>query len=321
LEQIKEFYQQLQDPTSFDPKVLEQLKFYGGTVPYVAAQQQQGQARKFGDVDIFVPIQIMGALRNYLQNVRNFDMGMDGQQIARKHNLTIYNPRGNSDFAEQQRKILGIKKDDSSSFNLFASMMSGEFDSLSDEELGERFGWGRRVSRPIQDFGFKGNLFGVDIAVYPIYQWKDGSIYAKSFRTTTEEDERGHYNEDKPSVEQTFLMNTEVVQNYDLAEFFRKIQLNGGIIGAVKPEYTIASKTNAIEHGYRKREQDDQADIDFMYANKQQLGIQDEEVAKFKKQIPLNGVKLAYRIKRGGDISTKDGDSYKNLVTTEYLPS
>ena len=62
------------------------MYFYGGTIPYIMTNCQN--CRSFGDVDIFVPVSMMSALREELERQPTFQIFYDSRYYTKEYNLT-----------------------------------------------------------------------------------------------------------------------------------------------------------------------------------------------------------------------------------------
>lgn len=164
-----------------------------------------------------------------------------------------------------------------------------------------------------QDYGFKAVLFGINISVFPLYDWifEDGSIgvCAKSFRLSKE---KGDWN---------FLINTIVSKGISINDLFNEVSILGHNARTVKTEYTIASKRNAIRFGYILRKDTDEADLEFIEAHRSELGIDETQVEFFMNNIPDYGISYVYRISRAYDASNMSPEAYKHIVTRNDKPS
>ena len=146
-----------------------------------------------------------------------------------------------------------------------------------------------------------------------MYDWTftDGSIgvCAKSFRLSKEE---GDWN---------FLLNTIISKEITINDFCRDVYIFGQKVKIAKPEYTIASKRNAIKFGYLLRKDTDEADLKYIEAHKNELNIDESQVGFFMKNIPDYGISLVYRITRSYEASQMTPEEYKHVVTRTDKPS
>ena len=288
---IKQFYNELIKSGKFDKEILEKIMLYGGTVPYILSNTQE-ETRKFGDIDIFIPIQNMKVFRNELLDKPYFEMNFDSMELTEKAGLLVAGSRF-------ERPWFMGDDDDIEAYREYERMVS----KLQDEA---------RKKIVFQDYGFKGSLFGINISVFPIYQWnKDNKldICAKSFRIGKEDGDS------------KFLLNTVVTHNTPITSFSKLVEICGGQIGAANIEYTIASKKSAINHGYILRQESDLADLQFIEDHKSILGINDALVKHYEENIPDYGIAKVYRIKRNYEVCEYTPEQYKNIVTRNHKPS
>jgi len=288
---IRQFYNELIKSGKFDKEILEKIILYGGTVPYILSDTQE-ETRKFGDVDIFIPIENMKVFRNALLDKPYFEMRFDSMELTQKAGLTVTSPKF-------QRPWFTGDDDDMQAYRKYQKMVS----TLEAEA---------RKKRIFQDYGFKGSLFGINISVFPIYQWnKDNKldICAKSFRIGKEDGDS------------KFLLNTVVTHNTPIASFSKLVEICGGQIGTASIEYTIASKKSAINHGYILRQESDLADLQFIEDHKSILGIDDDLVTHYEENIPDYGIAKVYRIKRNYEVCEYTPEQYRNIVTRNHKPS
>mgnify|MGYP000820492651 FL=1 len=164
-----------------------------------------------------------------------------------------------------------------------------------------------------QDYGFKAILFGINISVFPLYDWAfvDGNIgvCAKSFRISKE---KGDWN---------FLLNTIVSKGITINDFYNEVCILGHNVRATKTEYTIASKRNAVKFGYVLRKDTDETDLRYIETHSSELGIDESQVELFMQNIPDYGVSHVYRITRSGDANEMSSEAYKHIVTGNDKPS
>lgn len=288
---IKQFYNELIKSGKFDKNILEKIMLYGGTVPYILSNTQK-ETRKFGDIDIFIPIENMKVFRNALLDKPYFTMNFDSMELTEKAGLVVAGPRF-------QRPWYMGDDDDIEKYREYEIMVS----KLEEEA---------RKKTIFQDYGFKGSLFGINISVFPIYQWNRDNkldICAKSFRIGKEDGDS------------KFLLNTVVTRNTPITSFSKLVEICGGQIGAANLEYTIASKKSAINHGYILRQESDLADLQFIEDNKSILGIDDDLVKHYEQNIPNYGIAKVYRIKRNYEVCEYTPEQYRDMVTRNHKPS
>lgn len=288
LEQISNFYQKLLYFDGLSNEVKNSIIFYGGTIPYVLCDESRN-TRKFGDVDIFLPVCLMQKFRHELAT--ELDYVYDSIDLTRQVGLTAK--------GFQVRSTVWWD-DEVESYNEFCIRKNS-----ADMEAKERTVY--------QDYGFKAVLFGINISVFPLYDWTfaDGSIgvCAKSFRLSKEE---GDWN---------FLLNTIISKEITINDFCREVFIGGEKVKIAPIEYTIASKKNAIKFGYVLRKDTDEADLKYIEAHKNELNIDEKQVNFFMKNIPDYGISFVYRITRSNEASEMSPEAYKHVVTRNDKPS
>lgn len=288
LEQIGNFYQKLLCSDELSNEVKSSMIFYGGTIPYVLCDECSN-VRKFGDVDIFIPVSLMKKFRSELSS--ELDYVYDSLVLTKQVGLTAKGFQVRSDVWWD---------DEVESYTEFCKRKN-----TADIEAKERCVY--------QDYGFKAILFGINISVFPLYDWTfaDGSIgvCAKSFRLSKEE---GDWN---------FLLNTIISKEITINDFCRNVSIWGQKVKIAKLEYTIASKRNAIKFGYLLRKDTDEADLKYIEAHKNELNIDESQVDFFMKNIPDYGISLVYRITRSYEASQMTPEAYKHVVTRTDKPS
>lgn len=301
LKQIQEFYQNLK---KLDPEVVKHICFYGGTIPYIL--NNASESRDFGDIDMFVPIEYMEKLRDEFDRQESFEMICDSKPYAESCMLTSRIDKEVSETAlqveqpdtlENSISALGetlmrlATAGDSRDYVDEKGIVHNPFNAHKEEQL--------PYYRKIQDFGFKGKLFGISISVFPIYQYEN-DLMAKSFNI------REMYK---------FLLGVRVVDNTKLAEFMKQVSVYGSIFNILPLEYTLASKQSAVEGGYAFRSEKDKEDVEYILAHKDELGISDERLKEILKNYPDYSISIAYEI-NGDQVTTMDGEDYKQLVLT-----
>lgn len=153
--------------------------------------------------------------------------------------------------------------------------------------------------RKVQDFGFKAKLFGINISVFPIYEYEN-NIMAKSFNIN--------------QVNQ-FLLGVRVLNNTKLAEFIKKVKINDLVFNILPLEYTLVSKQSAVSGEYLYRYEKDKQDVEYILSNKNKLGISDDKTQEIMSNYPDYSISIAYKIS-GNQTTTMDGEAYKKLVLT-----
>ena len=288
LGQIKEFFE-----TLLNCNISEELKknmiFYGGTIPYLMCDEKQ-EVRKFGDVDIFLPVWWMDRLRIELGPYIKYVY--DSMTLTKVAKLTVKGKKVQAPWLDWDEEV--------ESYNEFNARLR-EAERRAEEKS------------KYQDYGFKAVLFGINISVFPLYDWTfdDGTIgvCAKSFKIGKEE---GAWK---------FLLNTVVSKGITISDFYDEVLICGHVIHVAKPEYTIASKKNAIRFGYLLRRETDEADLKYIIEHSDILGIDEEKVRFFMDNIPDYGVSHVFRISRSFDVSTWTPEQYKYVAMSSDKPS
>ena len=67
LNEIRAFFVKLNECESLSPEVKNEMIFYGGTIPYLLCTSKAAETRKFGDIDIYLPEELMSRFRNELK--------------------------------------------------------------------------------------------------------------------------------------------------------------------------------------------------------------------------------------------------------------
>lgn len=152
----------------------------------------------------------------------------------------------------------------------------------------------------IQGFGFKAKLFGINISVFPIYQYKN-DIMAKSFNIN----ERNK-----------FLLGVRVLNNEKIENFVKNVKLYDTLFKILPLEYTLVSKKSAVDEQFSSRLEKDRLDIEYILSHEEELGLTDEKIKEILSKYPDYSISIVYRVNDSGTTSTMDGDSYKELVLT-----
>ena len=289
LAQIKSFYHSLLSFAGLSDEVKSSIIFYGGTIPYILCNES-GNTRKFGDVDIFMPVSMMQRFRYELRH--ELDYIYDSIELTRRIGLTA------------------------KGFRVKSPLLWWDEESENYEQFERRRGLAEMEAEKnaiYQDYGFKAILFGINISVFPLYDWTfvDGNIgvCAKSFRISKE---KGDWN---------FLLNTIVSKGITINDFYNEVCILGHNVRATKTEYTIASKRNAVKFGYVLRKDTDETDLRYIETHSSELGIDESQVELFMQNIPDYGVSHVYRITRSGDANEMSSEAYKHIVTGNDKPS
>lgn len=116
-------------------------------------------------------------------------------------------------------------------------------------------------------------------------------------------------------------MNTIVSKEITIDDFSCIASILGHNVKIAKTEYTIASKKNAINFGYILRKDTDEADLKYIEAHSNEIGINESQVEFFVKNIPAYGISHVYRITRSYEASEMTPEEYKHVVTRNDKPS
>ena len=295
--QIKEFYQKLK---TLDPSVVKEMCFYGGTIPYIL--NNASESRDFGDIDIFVPVAQMEKLREELAKQDSFEMICDSKPLAEFCNLT-------SRIQKKSTEIVDVTQNSLEFLRLMLSAMAeprreGVIDVKQNgnahNSLEEFFEKTKPYYNEIQGFGFKAKLFGINISVFPIYQYKN-DIMAKSFNIN----ERNK-----------FLLGVRVLNNEKIENFVKNVKLYDTLFKILPLEYTLVSKKSAVDEQFSSRLEKDRLDIEYILSHEEELGLTDEKIKEILSKYPDYSISIAYRVNDSGTTSTMDGDTYKELVLT-----
>ena len=244
---------------------------------------------------MFVPTECMEALRKEFQKQSSFEMICDSKPLAEECVLSTRIPKG-EDFVERE-----LTED---------CLESSNYDRGHDDEYIDAEGFvhnQRNVKeekelpyyRKVQDFGFKANLFGVNISVFPIYEYNN-DIMAKSFNIND------MYN---------ILLGVRVINNTALDDFVREIHLYDSTFKVLPLEFTLVSKQSALDGKYINRSDKDKKDIEYILEHKDELGISDEKLEQIKSNYPDYSISIAYKVD-GKYTTTMGGETYKKLVLT-----
>lgn len=267
LDEIKNFFRNL---SKLDKDAIDFMYFYGGTIPYILTDATK--SREFGDIDIFVPIEKMALVRQTLK-LAGLKIIFDSLELSAKHNFTS--------------RIKEIEKEDNNSEILTALINN-------DEKAIKQF---TEYGRVLSDFGFKGNLFGVNISIFPLYEY-DENLMAKSFKV----DDAHEY-----------LLAVRVVDNMKVNELIKNVNIYGCALNIMPLEYTIVSKEGAIHNGYIKRSDKDYKDLEYISEHKEELRLDDELLNRLRENYPDYSIALAYFLYENS-IERVSGQKYKELV-------
>ncbi len=294
LAQMKEFYQNLK---KLEPSIVQEMCFYGGTVPYIL--NDAIESRDFGDIDIFFPVPLMERLRTELAKQESFQMIYDSKPLAMSCQLT-------SRINKSQTELVDEKQEAQELLSLLVDSMLEE-DVIDVDETGNTYNPFEaffKKNRPYynkpQDFGFKAKLFGVNISVFPIYPYNN-HIMAKSFNV---------------SEKYKFLLGVKVLNNTEIKDFVREIKVYDSVLKILPLEYTLISKKSAVDENYSYRLDKDRADVEYILSHQEELGIEEEKLQEIAKNYPDYSVSIAYRVNDNGTTTTMPGELYKELVLT-----
>lgn len=287
IEEVREFYKRLKEINS---AILHGMYFYGGTLPYILTNAKD--CRSFGDVDIFVPVSMMRDLREELRKQPTFRIFHDSKDYTESYNLTsrVYKKEiAKRDPIEEASQFLSLITNPDIN-NTVGNDGKNVFESFLDSS--------RPYYQVPQDFGFKGSLFGINISVFPIYDYEN-NLMAKSFNI------RDMYQ---------FLLGVRVMNNTKLNDFARSVNVFGTEVNILPLEYTIVSKESAIKEGYIKRTDKDAIDLAYIEEHKKELGISDEVIAELRRDYPDYSISVAYALQENGTVETVYGETYRKLI-------
>lgn len=289
IEEVREFYKRLKE---INYQVLNQMHFYGGTVPYIMANAKE--SRQFGDIDIFVPLTAIDALREELEKQPSFQYIFDSRNLTEEYGLT-------SRIQKQEIQKTNSNEQTMEFLNLLTNPnINKTIDENGENVLAKFFKSNRSYYNKPQDFGFKATLFGIPISVFPVYDY-EGNLMAKSFNI---------------SDLYQFLLGVRVINNTSLSNFSKSINACGTNINIVPLEYTIASKESAINAGYRKREDKDNSDLAFILEHASELGIDQNRLEEIKNNYPDFSIAIAYLL-ANDQVETIGPELYKRLVLSK----
>lgn len=295
--QIKEFYKKLK---TLDPCVVKEMCFYGGTIPYIL--NNASESRDFGDIDIFVPVPQMEKLREELAKQDSFEMICDSKPLAQFCHLTSRIQKKSTELVdknEQTNEFLGLM------LNAMTTPQNEDIINVDQDgnvydPFEEFFSKTRSYHNKTQDFGFKAKLFGINISVFPIYQYKN-NVMAKSFNI---------------NEMYKFLLGVRVLNNANIDDFVRNVELYDSVFKVLPLEYTLVSKKSAVDEEYSFRLEKDKEDVEYILSHKEELGIDDEKIQEILSKYPDFSISIAYKVNDDGTTSTMDGEYYKELVLT-----
>lgn len=127
----------------------------------------------------------------------------------------------------------------------------------------------------IQDFGFKGILYGIKLSVHPIAETSNKEIITKWIKTKDEDID--------------LIANCTMLQDCELANIITKIEYNNKTLNIIKPEINVGWKM-------RRMGSHDEQDIKFALENKEILSIEESDIDFFQTKMPNYDVSKAYKI-------------------------
>lgn len=127
----------------------------------------------------------------------------------------------------------------------------------------------------IQDFGFKGILYGIKLSVHPISQNDRNEIITKWIKTKDDDID--------------LIANCTMLNNSNLEEILTRISYNDKELTIIKPEINIGWKM-------RRMEGHDEQDIKFVLDHKEKLNIDESQIEYFRNKMPDYDVSIAYKI-------------------------
>lgn len=131
----------------------------------------------------------------------------------------------------------------------------------------------------INEFGFKGSLFGRKLSLHPISETSDNKILSKWIKV---EDNKID-----------LIANTLMVENCCLNDLITQIKFQNKSINILKHELNIAWKK-------RRMESHDEEDINFMLKHKEELGIDEKTIKFFLDRMPKIDVITGYKKTQDG---------------------
>lgn len=131
----------------------------------------------------------------------------------------------------------------------------------------------------IQDFGFKGILYGIKLSVHPIGVTNNGEIITKWIKTKDHDID--------------LIANCTMLKNSSLEEILGKINFNNKVLNIIKPEIIIGWKM-------RRMEGHDEQDIKFVLENKEALGVDENNIDLYRSKMLNYDVSKAYKIVGSG---------------------
>lgn len=130
----------------------------------------------------------------------------------------------------------------------------------------------------IQDFGFKGILYGIKLSVHPIGETSNNEIITKWIKTKDDDID--------------LIANCTMLKDCTLESIITKINYNDKVLNIIKPEIIIGWKM-------RRMEGHDEQDIKFVLDNKEVLKVEESNIDFFKTKMLDYDVSKAYKIVSG----------------------
>lgn len=298
LSQVQQFYRTL---ACLDSTVVREMCFYGGTVPYIL--NNETESRRFGDIDIFVPVAHMEKLREEFFKQESFEMLTDSKLYTQFGHLTSRIAKNSIEVmkkGQQTEQFIHLLRD-AMLMPQDGSIIDVDEDGLAYNPFEAFWNETKPYYNKFQDFGFKAKLFGLPISVFPMYQFND-HIMAKSFNI---------------SESCAFLLGVHVLNNTIISDFVKKIEIYGSTFHILPLEYTLVSKMSAVDEGRSYRIEKDKEDVSYILTHKDELGVTEEYLQVIADNYPDYSISIAYQINDHGNVSTLSGEKYKQLVLTK----
>lgn len=284
-----------------NPDVVKEMCFYGGIIPYIL--NNASKSRNFGDIDIFVPVPHMEKLREELTKQDSFEIIYDSKPIAQFCHLTSRIKKKSTELVTEDEKTSEFLD------LMINTIATPPYEDIIDVDqngniynpLEEFCSKTKPYYNKIQDFGFKAKLFGINISVFPIYQYKN-DIMAKSFNVNDM---------------YRFLLGVRILNNTNITNFTKSVELYDSYFKILPLEYTLVSKKSAVEGQYSIRLEKDSEDIEYILSHKEELKIDDRKTKEILNNYPDYSISIAYRVNDNKTTTTMNGETYKELVLTK----
>jgi hypothetical protein len=283
--EIMDFYYKLLCVDDIPSGVRSQMLFYGGTVPYAVAGAQGGAYRKFGDVDIHVPVDTFASVRGAITGLREFEM---------QDNFKAEKPIGNATLPHRSTTPINPNAAEPcyatppNSYNQLPNATTPINPNVTESRS------------TTLDYGFAGKLHGIDISVAPIYE-HNNCIMARTVSTGSHGD---------------FFVDRYKLMDYPLGDLTVKQNIFGCDINTFANEYTLLTKLRSIRNGLKYRAEKDGEDIRFIHDNIHALNITPKRIIQIAKRLPNNNVICAHKIDGGKIVGTYNAREYKELCDT-----